>query len=129
MKKLYYHLLKNPLWFNKRKKIVERDGNKCTVCGSAKKLEVHHTFYYRDKPVPWKYPDNSLLTLCHKCHVKYHKEHKIEIKDRTIKKTKQMFKKKIVVEKKKQKVSSKRKSKICLATQQSKAPRYKSRVV
>ena len=50
-----------------RLKILERDGNKCTKCGSDKKLQIHH------KKSVGEYPDlvldeNNVITLCAKCH-------------------------------------------------------------
>lgn len=69
----YYKLLHDPRWIKKHKKIRKLDNNQCTVCGSNKHLEIHHTFYYSDYPAPWKYPDDSLLTLCSKCHLDYHR--------------------------------------------------------
>ncbi len=44
----YYKLLKHPKWFRKRDSVLERDHHKCTVCGSKKNLQVHHTYYVRD---------------------------------------------------------------------------------
>jgi len=51
------------------KRIRERDGNKCTKCGSTNRLHVHHI-------IPWKgnkelrYEDSNAITLCVKCHGK-----------------------------------------------------------
>ena len=51
-----------------RKKVKERDGWKCTKCGSKEDLQIHHI-------KPTKYGiDNSLqnlLTLCRNCHRKF----------------------------------------------------------
>ena len=69
----YYKLLRDPRWFRKRKMILKRDNNKCTVCESNKKLIVHHTFYYDKDTRPWLYPNNSLITLCKECHENWHK--------------------------------------------------------
>jgi 5-methylcytosine-specific restriction endonuclease McrA len=68
----YVELLKNPLWKEKRKAILFRDGKKCTVCGKKTTLEIHHTFYYKDYPAPWCYPNDSLLTVCRDCHRQWH---------------------------------------------------------
>jgi hypothetical protein len=68
----YVELLKNPLWKEKRKAILFRDGKKCTVCGKKTTLEIHHTFYYKDYPAPWCYPNDSLLTVCRECHRQWH---------------------------------------------------------
>ncbi len=74
----YYDELQDKRWSVKRKKIMRRDGWQCTVCSSKKTLVVHHT-YYREGLKPWEYPDDSLLTLCHDCHHKYHTEHELTI--------------------------------------------------
>lgn len=78
----YTDLLRDARWLIKRKKIITRDGFKCTACSSKKKLHVHHTFYYKQPTDPWEYPDDSLLTLCEKCHHKWHKDHKLNYRDR-----------------------------------------------
>jgi 5-methylcytosine-specific restriction endonuclease McrA len=74
--------LKDLRWKFKRKIILERDGRKCIKCGSSKILQVHHTYYYSQKTEPWKYPDDSLITLCKVCHQEYHKNNKVEYRDR-----------------------------------------------
>ena len=78
----YAELLKDPLWKNKRRRIVYRDGGKCTVCGSKKILQVHHTFYYQQPTKPWDYPDESLITVCKVCHEDYHKHFENVYKDK-----------------------------------------------
>lgn len=76
----YSEYLKDIKWRTKRKRILLRDGNKCTACSSKVGLVVHHTFYYTDYREPWRYPDSSLITLCENCHNKYHREHENESK-------------------------------------------------
>ena len=76
----YRDILKDARWLRKRKGILRRDGYKCTVCGAKSNLVVHHTFYYKGSPPPWQYPNSSLLTLCEKCHRKYHETHELTIK-------------------------------------------------
>ncbi len=73
MKSKYGKLLLDLRWKAKAQKIKKRDRNKCTVCGSTKRLLVHHTYYYKNKVNPWEYPDKSLLTLCKSCHDDYHR--------------------------------------------------------
>lgn len=68
----YQESLRNPLWLEKRKIILKRDRNKCTVCYSKINLCVHHTYYYNQKTEPWDYPNKSLLTLCGRCHYNHH---------------------------------------------------------
>ena len=41
-------------------------------------LHVHHTYYINHLP-PWMYPDDSLLTVCKKCHEEYHRTHELTI--------------------------------------------------
>lgn len=50
-----------------RRQILERDGYKCTACGSTEKLQVHHI------KEGSKYPElimdsGNVITLCMKCH-------------------------------------------------------------
>ncbi len=81
----YIELLKNPKWKLKSQKILKRDNYKCTVCGSKKYLQIHHTYYFEDYPEPWLYPNDSLITLCNNCHIKWHLQHENEIKKRPVK--------------------------------------------
>jgi len=81
-KRSYTDLLKHERWKKKRDRILRRDGYKCTVCGSTHDLQVHHTFYYDRPTLPWRYPEDSLLTLCGECHHKWHCEHENEIRIR-----------------------------------------------
>lgn len=78
----YSGLLLDRRWKKKARLILTRDHFKCTVCGSSKTLQVHHTFYYADYPDPWNYPDKSLLTLCFDCHLTYHLQHEVEVRIR-----------------------------------------------
>ena len=84
--KSYYRKLRSAKWRKKCKEILNRDNYNCTCCGSDKALEVHHTFYFSDFPDPWKYPNASLLTLCHNCHKEYHTYHENIIKSYSIRK-------------------------------------------
>lgn len=45
-----------------------------------KGLHVHHTYYQAGK-LPWEYPDESLKTVCWKCHEQIHAEQKIPCLD------------------------------------------------
>ncbi len=82
--KSYIDLLKDPRWLNKRKRILARDKNQCTVCHSKRRLQVHHTYYYKKQVNPWCYPDESLLTLCKDCHQDWHEHSEIEYRDNPI---------------------------------------------
>jgi hypothetical protein len=79
----YYEQLKDKRWYHKRKKILERDGYKCTVCGCTKDLRVHHTYYYKESTEPWNYPSRSLLTLCDACHTQWHLQHENVYRDKS----------------------------------------------
>lgn len=67
----YSIALTNPLWKGKRFRILERDGYKCTKCGSKEELHVHHLKY--EGTYPWQTRDSYLTTLCKKCHKNAHR--------------------------------------------------------
>lgn len=48
-----------------RERVLERDGHRCTRCGSSERLEVHHIV-----PVAKGGPTSleTCVTLCHGCH-------------------------------------------------------------
>lgn len=58
-------------WRLLRKGILDRDGNKCVLCGSIKRLEVHHIIPYRTCV---KHENSNLVTLCRDCHKKTYKK-------------------------------------------------------
>ncbi|CDQ22631.1 HNH endonuclease [Halobacillus karajensis] len=49
----------------KRSKIVERDGNKCVICGLEAQLEVHHKLAIHNGGGA---EEENLVTLCKPCH-------------------------------------------------------------
>ena len=67
--KTYSELLHDPRWQKKRLKVLDRDGFECTICGEAPAdgLNVHHSYYIKGRD-PWKYPMESLWTVCNNCH-------------------------------------------------------------
>ena len=67
-KQIYKKSLMSKEWKEKRIEILDRDGNKCTRCGNINKLHIHHIKYEHDKPYAWEYENNTLVTLCEKCH-------------------------------------------------------------
>ena len=67
----YRQQLQTKEWKAFRLTILERDAHKCTVCGSDKELQVHHTYYRKTKKA-WEYPDKALTTLCRACHEEEH---------------------------------------------------------
>ena len=52
-----------------RRKVLERDGWRCQVCGSMSNLEVHHRQFRSQSG-----EDNevNLITVCRKCHRQFH---------------------------------------------------------
>jgi len=65
--------LQNGQWQKKRLEIMQRDDFKCLCCKSKDSLVVHH-LYYKYGMKPWQYKNDSLVTLCSKCHTKLHDE-------------------------------------------------------
>jgi hypothetical protein len=64
----FFEAYKHPMWQEKRLRIMERDGFKCTTCDSKDKtLNVHHGYYEKNKK-PWEYANETLHTLCEPCH-------------------------------------------------------------
>ena len=43
----YAEYIVSDLWFAKRKEIISQRGSKCEICGSTKKIHVHHKTYAR----------------------------------------------------------------------------------
>jgi hypothetical protein len=75
----YLEQLNDDRWLRKTGKIKARDLSKCINCDTEKKLEVHHLYYIVGKEA-WKYPDKALITLCRKCHQKWHDMYEIEFR-------------------------------------------------
>lgn len=78
----YSELLKREEWRVKRRKILERDGYTCLICGSSNDLAVHHRQYHFDVSknqfvLPWNYKNRNLITLCKYCHEAGHKKFKV----------------------------------------------------
>ena len=77
-KKIYDHYYR-PEKFNQqsyggnRHIVLERDGYKCRLCGSAQRLIIHHineiSYHNSDRP---DNDPNNLTTLCKPCHTRYH---------------------------------------------------------
>jgi len=62
--------MKSKEWENRRKSVLERENNKCELCGKEAQA-VHHKVY------PADFKDDkleNLEALCHKCHYDIHKE-------------------------------------------------------
>lgn len=81
----YRKLLLDVKWLDFRKRILERDKNRCVVCQSFKNLHIHHKQYHfselsRAYKKPWDYNTKYLITLCEKCHDKGHSKFKVPVK-------------------------------------------------
>lgn len=65
---IYADYMKSEEWKWTRAERIKKDGYKCSMCGSAKNLCVHHITYENlgDEPL------DDLITLCAKCHKKIH---------------------------------------------------------
>jgi len=53
-----------------RRKVLQRDGWKCQVCGSRQKLQVHHQ---QRRSQQGDDDDSNLITLCAECHEEVHR--------------------------------------------------------
>jgi len=67
----YSEQLNTVMWELKKLHILKRDYNECRICGFKHNLKVHH-IYYEPKKMAWEYDDESLITLCDKCHEEIH---------------------------------------------------------
>lgn len=65
----YLKFLDTGFWLMLLDRCLERDGHKCTRCGSKERLQAHHVQY----PADW-YDTvlEHLVTLCRECHEKEH---------------------------------------------------------
>jgi hypothetical protein len=61
----YADYLHSPEWQTLRQRAIERDGKRCRICNSNKRLEVHHRVYVWDVNHD---PIDDLTTLCYRCH-------------------------------------------------------------
>jgi len=50
-----------------RQAVRKRDKNKCKMCGSRKKLNVHHIVKWSDAPL-LRFDVSNGITLCSDCH-------------------------------------------------------------
>lgn len=59
-------------WERVRRLALDRDGWRCTKCGSAGRLEVHHIIPVHVDP-SLQYELSNCATLCISCHVRAHR--------------------------------------------------------
>lgn len=64
----YHQYLASDEWKTKRNARLELDDHTCLMCGSTKRLHIHHATYERIGNESL----NDLLTVCHVCHKKLH---------------------------------------------------------
>lgn len=57
--------LEQESWWDLRKTIFERDGEKCKQCSSTENLEAHHQQPVSEGGLP---TEDNLITLCKTCH-------------------------------------------------------------
>jgi hypothetical protein len=78
----YTDQLKDRRWLRKRSTIVKRDKYTCTKCHTQDNtLNVHHLYYIKDS-LAWQYPNNALITLCERCHCKWHEVNILEVREK-----------------------------------------------
>lgn len=77
--KVYYpwesdHTRNSVMYQKWKRDVMNRDFNKCSVCGSKEDLEVHHIVAWRfcKDDDELRYDINNGMTLCHTCHFKKH---------------------------------------------------------
>ena len=55
-------------WLAIKRRIRERDGHECVICGRGDRLDIHHLHYDN----VFHEEDADLVTLCHGCHKAIH---------------------------------------------------------
>jgi 5-methylcytosine-specific restriction endonuclease McrA len=74
----YKEYLKSDHWVKTKNLALQRSGNKCQLCSSKTKLNVHHNNYKN----LGKEKETDLIVLCKLCHQKFHNKNvTIKFKD------------------------------------------------
>ena len=60
------HSARGPEWERQRKRVLVRDGDRCTACGAEEDLSVDHVMPISLQP-DHDYADHELVTLCRRC--------------------------------------------------------------
>lgn len=70
---MYKSDLSDGRWQKKRLEIFKRDNFECLNCHEPNQISVHH-LHYENGVKPWEYDNDSLVTLCDRCHDILHKD-------------------------------------------------------
>ena len=68
MSLLHKRLVQSRPWAVVRRAVLNRDGWRCTKCGRAGRLEVHHRTPLKEDPDQDVYEPEGLAALCRSCH-------------------------------------------------------------
>lgn len=68
----YHDFLKTPYWKSISLFVKERDGKQCKICGSTKRLNVHHLRYNHHGDE--LHHTEDLMCVCKNCHTTLHKD-------------------------------------------------------
>lgn len=68
----YHEYLESDHWKDLRRAVLRRAKNKCQMCGSKYRLDVHHNSYAN---LGHEHPDD-LIVLCRRCHSLHHGKEK-----------------------------------------------------
>ena len=68
---LHHRQLSGPRWAQARKQALVSAGWRCSRCGHASRLEVHHVEALQHDGEP--YASSNLLVLCRSCHIAAHR--------------------------------------------------------
>ena len=75
MNQRYPDYLRSTRWKTKRRRALERAGNKCEICPNPSESAVLHCHHYNYKRIG-KESARDLFILCEDCHTEYHKRRK-----------------------------------------------------
>jgi hypothetical protein len=72
----YSDYLQTSHWKKQRIMVLEKKGNKCIICDSLKKINIHHK-RYKDSKGSILFRENlrDLFPLCSSCHTLWHQIH------------------------------------------------------
>jgi hypothetical protein len=68
LKRRYRLYMRSPEWRAKRRWFLKIAGHQCALCGTAERLEVHHTHYLNVGQEPLQ----DLRVVCRGCHLTAH---------------------------------------------------------